>query len=121
MCCRLCPAGPLRIEAEFIKLFAESRHPAPERDVQGWRGLHSVVERGVVVATTINTLSRGQRIRASRTLGSVFQDPVPPGSAATGEGLDELWKVIDNLAQPRDPSLRSRNRPAETAKPLPKK
>ena len=50
------------------------------------------------MATKIDKLARGQRIRAMRELESVFEDPVLPVSAVTGEGLDELWKLIDRLA-----------------------
>jgi 50S ribosomal subunit-associated GTPase HflX len=54
-----------------------------------------------LVATKIDKLSRGERIRALRELQSVFEDPVLPVSAVTGEGLDELWKLIDRLANNR--------------------
>jgi hypothetical protein len=30
----------------------------------------------------------------------VFEHPVLPVSADTGEGLDELWKLIDRLKTP---------------------
>ena len=50
-----------------------------------------------VVATKIDKLARGERIRALRELESVFEHPVLPVSAVTGEGLDELWKLIDRL------------------------
>ena len=38
-----------------------------------------------------------------RELESVFEDSVLPVSAVTGEGLDELWKLIDRLANSRNP------------------
>ena len=50
-----------------------------------------------IVATKIDKLARGQRIRAMRELESVFEHPVLPVSAVTGEGLDELWTLIDKL------------------------
>ena len=50
-----------------------------------------------MVATKIDKLGRGERIRALRELESVFETSVLPVSAVTGEGLDELWKLIDRL------------------------
>ena len=50
-----------------------------------------------VVATKIDKLARGERIRALRELESVFENSVLPVSAVTGEGLDQLWTLIDRL------------------------
>ena len=47
-----------------------------------------------IAANKIDKLARGERIRALKTLESVFQHPVTPVSADSGEGLDELWKLI---------------------------
>jgi 50S ribosomal subunit-associated GTPase HflX len=76
------------------------------------------------VGTKIDKLARGQRIRALRQLESVFEDSVLPVSAVTGEGLDELWKLIDRLASNRNINPRSRKPrilPKETALRPPKK
>ena len=78
-------------------LLVDARHPGLPSDIEAWRWLQSTVERAHVVATKIDKLARGERIRAMRELQSVFDDPVLPVSAATGEGLDELWKLIDKL------------------------
>jgi len=72
-----------------------------------------------IVATKIDTLARGKRIRAVRELESVFEHSVPPISVVTGEGLDELWKLIDRLANSNKP-LRDSN-PAATVPPHPRK
>jgi len=58
------------------------------------------------VATKIDKLARGERIRALRKLESVFEDPVLPVSAVTGEGMDELWKVIEQLRRNSNPRSR---------------
>ena len=63
-----------------------------------------------VVATKVDKLARGRRIRALREIESVFEDSVLPVSAVTGEGLDELWTLIDKLANSRNPNRRSNNR-----------
>jgi len=84
-------------------LLVDSRHPGLPSDIEAWRWLRSRVE-GVddiaIVATKIDKLARGERIRAMRELESVLDAPVLPASAATGEGLDELWKLIERLANP---------------------
>ena len=59
-----------------------------------------------VVGTKVDKLSRGERIRALRELESVFETSVLPVSAVTGEGLDELWKLIDRLVNSRKPQPR---------------
>jgi GTP-binding protein len=74
------------------------RHPGLPIDLDAWRWLGTVVDRRELVATKADKLARGQRIRACRELESVYQHSVLPVSAVTGEGLDELWKLIDKLA-----------------------
>jgi GTP-binding protein len=107
-------------------LLVDSRHPGLESDVSAWRWLQSTVERCEIVATKIDKLARGERIRAMRELESVFEHPVTPVSAVTGEGLDELWTLIDKLANSRnrnrDNSRRPlRRRPGRTERRPPKK
>ena len=80
------PSGP--------RLLDSSIRATGDRGV-AW--LRTAVERAIV-ATKIDKLARGERIRALRQLESVFEDSVLPVSAVTGEGLDELWKLIDRLA-----------------------
>jgi GTP-binding protein len=78
-------------------LLVDARHPGVDSDVDAWQWLTATVARRAIVATKVDKLGRGERIRAMRELESVFQQPVLPVSAVTGEGLDELWKVIDRL------------------------
>jgi GTP-binding protein len=87
-------------------LLVDARHPGLENDREAWTWLRRAVGRTAVVATKIDKLARGERIRAMGQLESVFEDSVLPVSAATGEGLDELWKLIDKLVNsPRRSSL----------------
>jgi GTP-binding protein len=102
-------------------LVVDSRHPGLESDLQAWGWLAAAVERRAVVATKVDKLARGQRIRAMRELESVFEAPVLPVSATTGEGLDELWKLIDKLANSRTRNHRSSRPPRATAPQLPKR
>jgi GTP-binding protein len=78
-------------------LLVDARHPGLENDREAWAWLRRTVGRTAVVATKIDKLARGERIRAMGQLESVFEDSVLPVSAVTGEGLDELWKLIDKL------------------------
>ena len=85
------PASPAHVSA---LLLVDARHPGLESDINAWRWLQHMVARADVVATKIDKLARGERIRALRKFESVFERPVLPVSAATGEGLDDLWKLI---------------------------
>jgi GTP-binding protein len=103
-------------------LLVDARHPGLRSDIEAWHWLKTTVERCSVVATKIDKLARGERIRALRELQSAFGDPVLPISAATGEGLDELWKLIDTLANNPNPKKpRNRRNRAEPAALLPRK
>ena len=75
-------------------LLVDARHPGLEADVQAWQWLHSTVDNVAIVATKIDKLARGERIRALRQHESVFDRPVQPVSAVSGEGLEDLWKLI---------------------------
>ena len=105
-------------------LLVDVRHPGLENDRAAWQWLQRTTDRTALVGTKIDKLARGQRIRALRELESVFDDSVLPVSAVTGEGLDELWKLIDRLASNRNINPRSRKPrilPKETALRPPKK
>jgi len=80
-------------------LLVDARHPGLESDRAAWQWLTASVDRCAVVATKIDKLARGERIRAVRSLDSVLETSVLPVSAVTGEGLDELWKLIDTMTK----------------------
>ena len=84
-------------EGPAALLLVDARHPGLASDREAWHWLQPTVERVAIVATKIDKLARGERIRALRELESVFEMPVLPVSAATGEGLDDLWKLIAQL------------------------
>ncbi len=106
--------GPIGTAALLV---VDLRHPGLENDIQAWTWLKDVTPSRAVVATKTDKLARGERIRALRELESVFEDPVLPVSAVTGEGLDDLWKLIDTLTRNPKPRALSPNRRAETAPP----
>jgi GTP-binding protein len=82
-------------------LLVDARHPGLEADLDAWTWLKSQPCTRAVVGTKADKLTRAERARHTRELESVFDAPVTLVSAATGEGLDELWKTIDRLANQR--------------------
>ena len=108
------PAPPARISA---LLLVDARHPGLRSDVEAWQWVERSVERCAIVATKIDKLARGERIRALREFESVFEQAVLPVSAVTGEGLDELWKLIERLRNSSNPPPRRLRSPAETDTP----
>jgi GTP-binding protein len=116
------PAHPAQLTA---LLLIDARHPGLASDLAAWHWLKHTAADAAVVATKIDKLARGERIRAVRELESVVEDSVLPVSAVTGEGLEELWKLMDRLAnsqnpQPPRPSKHRSSRPArETVPPRP--
>jgi GTP-binding protein len=99
-------------------LLIDARHPGLASDLAAWQWLKETVADAAVVATKIDKLARGERIRAMRELESVVEDSVLPVSAVTGEGLDELWKLMDRLANSRNPQPRPKR--AVSSSPRPK-
>ena len=104
--------GTLSPASVAALLLVDCRHPGLESDRRAWAWLRTTVAGAAVVATKVDKLARGQRIRALRELESVFEDSVLPVSAVTGEGLDELWKLIDRLASNRNNPSNPHNRPS---------
>ena len=116
------PAMPARPALVSALLLVDARHPGLDSDRAAWHWLQRVTAVTAVVGTKIDKLARGPRIRALRELESVFEDSVLPVSVVTGEGLDELWKLIDRLANSRNPNPRSQpNSPPKAMAPRPPK
>lgn len=101
-------------------LLVDMRHPGLDSDRAAWQWIQRAAVHVAIVGTKADKLGRGQRSRTLAQLESVFEDAVLPVSAVTGEGLDELWKLIDRLANSRTPPpRRSRSKPPEAMEPLP--
>ncbi len=80
-------------------LVVDARHPGlePDRDARDW-----LADRGVaygVVATKLDKLSRAEGARAVQRIAETLEGPVLAFSAATGEGRDDLWRMIAELAR----------------------
>jgi len=82
-------------------LIVDARHPGLANDVSAWTWLSDTVATAALVATKIDKLSRAERQRAMKEIEAVFQTPATAVSAETGEGLEDLWKLIDRIANNR--------------------
>jgi len=84
-------------------LLIDSRHPGLKSDIDAARWFDSFGVARYVIATKIDKLSRSERGRNLKELERIFGSPPLPVSAAGGEGLDELWRLIARVAreQPR--------------------
>jgi GTP-binding protein len=80
-----------------VLLLVDSRHPGLESDLEAWEWLKGQPCPGRVIGTKVDKLTRAERARHARELESSFDRPVPLVSAATGEGLEDLWKLIVKL------------------------
>jgi GTP-binding protein len=82
-------------------LVVDARHPGLEADrgARNWLAASGIAFG--VVATKVDKLSRAERSRALREIAATLEGPALAFSAATGEGRDELWSMIAELARGR--------------------
>jgi GTP-binding protein len=78
-------------------LLIDSRHPGLDADRRAWEWLEGTGVEHAVLATKLDKLTQAERRRHLRELEAHHQGPVLPISAVSGEGLDELWKLIAKL------------------------
>jgi GTP-binding protein len=83
-------------------LLVDSRHPGLESDraAAGWLRQLGVATH--IVATKIDKLTRSERARNLKTIGDTFGTAALPVSVASGEGLDELWRMIARIGKDAD-------------------
>ena len=87
-------------------VLVDARHPGLESDIAAVRWLDGLGVARNVVATKIDKLTRAERARNLKTLENVFGTAAVPVSAASGEGLDALWRMIATIARDRDAAPR---------------
>jgi GTP-binding protein len=83
-----------------VLLLVDARHPGLESDIDAWNWLKDMPCPGGIIGTKVDKLTRAERARHTKALESSFERPVPLVSAETGEGLEELWKLIVKLTSP---------------------
>ena len=86
-----------------VLLLLDSRHPGLASDRQAWAWLQHVAVPCHVIATKVDKLTRGERVRHLQELERLHDGPALATSAQTGEGLKELWKMIDRLLRQPPP------------------
>jgi GTP-binding protein len=90
------PAGPAA-----VLLIVDARHPGLPQDVAAWNWIQQLGLPNAIVASKVDKLSRGERARALNQWNHSLKMSVRPTSAATGEGLEDLWTTIARLLPPR--------------------
>ena len=77
----------------------DSRHPGLDADLDAARWLQSLDVERASIATKIDKLSRSERVKNLRELERQLGMAALPISAASGEGLDDLWTLIARLSR----------------------
>jgi GTP-binding protein len=92
------PLGPTAV----LQL-VDIRHPGLPQDISAGDWLASLDRPRAVIATKSDKLSRAERSRAVQTWKNSLNTPVLPVSAASGEGMEDLWTLIVRMltAAPR--------------------
>jgi GTP-binding protein len=106
------PAGP-----SAALLLVDARHPGLPQDLAAWEWMHGLGRPAAVVATKIDKLSRAERKRALNQWTQHLKVPVLAASAATGEGLDELWTLIVRLLLSPRTRIGTANDPSSASAP----
>jgi GTP-binding protein len=91
---RTADGGPRTADRGMTLLIVDSRHPGMDADRHAFEWLTRMGAVPAVVASKVDKLSRAERTRNLRDIERTFGVPALPVSSTTGEGLDELWKLI---------------------------
>ena len=132
----------LRLESYFggasrpaaVLQLVDARHPGLPQDVAAWDWIRALTTHAArnddtgtasdpltaaVVATKIDKLSRADRRRALDTWTRQLNAPVLPVSAATGDGMTDLWMLIVKLLRPQQQARPPTKGPAPNSDPNP--
>jgi GTP-binding protein len=96
------PRSSKNAELKFrapVLLLVDARHPGLPADLDAASWLAELGVERHIVATKIDKLSRNERAKTLRNLETAFGMPALPVSAASGEGMDELWRTIARLVR----------------------
>lgn len=80
-------------------LLVDARHPGLDADRQAFAWLQGTGVTPHIVGTKVDKLSRSERTRNFKAFEQVFGTAALPVSAQSGEGLDDLWRLIARLAR----------------------
>jgi GTP-binding protein len=104
-----------------VLLALDARHPGMENDLATLQWLRDRRFDSLVVVNKIDKVSGSQRARALDRFGELFGEPVLPVSAATGEGMEELWKQIVSWVVSTTIKGSRRSERAATVPPAPRR
>jgi GTP-binding protein len=88
-----------RSRPSLVLHLIDSRHPGLDADRDAARWLQSLGVARATIATKIDKLSRKQRTMNLGELERQLGMAALPLSAASGEGLDDLWTLIARLSR----------------------
>ena len=77
----------------------DARHPGLDADLDAAAWLDTLGTERAIVATKIDKLSRNERAKNLGELKRQLGTAPLPFSAASGEGLDDLWTLIARLSR----------------------
>jgi GTP-binding protein len=80
-------------------LLVDSRHPGLQADLEAAAWMDQLGVSRQIIATKIDKLSKNERAKNLKLLETSFAMPALPVSAASGEGMDELWRTIARLVR----------------------
>jgi GTP-binding protein len=83
-----------------VVLAVDARHPGMASDADAVRWAGKLGLPFLLVATKVDKLKQAERARLPRACESAFGLPPLVTSAETGEGLDELWRLIKKWTTP---------------------
>lgn len=82
-----------------VFLLLDSRHPGLASDTEAYQWIATNTTVPHVIATKVDKLSRAERTRHLRAFADAFGQTPLAVSSDTGEGLDDLRRLMANLAK----------------------
>jgi GTP-binding protein len=93
--------GGTRERRGALFLLVDSRHPGLASDIEAYKALSGAAPLRIV-ATKVDKLSRSERARNVAAFERTFGQTPLAVSTTSGEGLDELWRIIARTAKGRE-------------------
>lgn len=86
-------------QVRLVLHLVDSRHPELEADLEAAHWLETLGVERTTIATKVDKLSRSERAKNLKALERQLGTAALPTSAASGEGLDDLWTLIARLSR----------------------
>jgi GTP-binding protein len=90
---------PSKADIRGVLHLVDARHPGLDADLDAARWIESLETERTIVATKIDKLTRSERAKNLGALKRQLGMAPLPFSAASGEGLDDLWTLIARLSR----------------------